>query len=396
MAVLSADHHIPDDARLRGGDPARGPGGARRAGRWSRSACGRRAPRPATATSSGARRGRAHPGLRRVRRFVEKPDAARARRYLRQGGYLWNAGIFVWRARAYPGGDRVCAPELHRALAPLRKQPRGGTAARRRAAYRRAPSLPIDVAVMERSRRVWTLPVDFAWSDVGTWSSLAEELGRRRPAREPGDRGRGPLRRAPRTSSGAAAGRWPCSASRGSRSSTRGTPCSWHSLDRSPDVRRFVAALKAEHGAARTSRRRRVPEKQGHVRHAAKQGGARIAARDPALLEGERRRTSRRSPSHLIERRFPKHTTIVEEGLPGDYMYVIREGRVKVTKLSEDGREKILEFLEAGRLLRRDGAARQRAALGEREDPRAERASWRCRAATSSTCCARARTSRWR
>ncbi len=52
--------------------------------------------------------------------------------------------------------------------------------------------------------------------------------------------------------------------------------------------------------------------------------------------------------SLLIERRFPKNKTIVEEGLPGDYMYVIREGRVKVAKLSGDGREKILEFLEAG------------------------------------------------
>ena len=52
--------------------------------------------------------------------------------------------------------------------------------------------------------------------------------------------------------------------------------------------------------------------------------------------------------SHLIERRYPRNTTIMEEGLSGDYMYVIRDGRVKVTKLSEDGREKILEFLEAG------------------------------------------------
>ncbi len=52
--------------------------------------------------------------------------------------------------------------------------------------------------------------------------------------------------------------------------------------------------------------------------------------------------------SLLIERRFPNNKTIVEEGLPGDYMYVIREGRVKVTKLSGDGREKILEMLEAG------------------------------------------------
>jgi len=50
----------------------------------------------------------------------------------------------------------------------------------------------------------------------------------------------------------------------------------------------------------------------------------------------------------LIERRFPKNKTIVEEGLTGDYMYVIREGRVKVTKLSDDGREKILELLDEG------------------------------------------------
>jgi CRP/FNR family cyclic AMP-dependent transcriptional regulator len=52
--------------------------------------------------------------------------------------------------------------------------------------------------------------------------------------------------------------------------------------------------------------------------------------------------------SRLIERRFPKHATIVEEGLTGDYMYVIRQGRVKVTKASEDGREKIMDFLEQG------------------------------------------------
>ncbi len=52
--------------------------------------------------------------------------------------------------------------------------------------------------------------------------------------------------------------------------------------------------------------------------------------------------------SLLIERRFPKNKTIVEEGLPGDYMYVICEGQVKVTKLSGDGREKILELLDAG------------------------------------------------
>ena len=52
--------------------------------------------------------------------------------------------------------------------------------------------------------------------------------------------------------------------------------------------------------------------------------------------------------SHLIERRFGKDTVVVQEGLGGDYMYVIRTGRVEVSKASDDGREKIMDFLEAG------------------------------------------------
>jgi len=55
-----------------------------------------------------------------------------------------------------------------------------------------------------------------------------------------------------------------------------------------------------------------------------------------------------RLAGHLIERRFPRDSTIVQEGQPGDYMYVLREGRVKVTKLTGAGREKILEILQAG------------------------------------------------
>ena len=56
----------------------------------------------------------------------------------------------------------------------------------------------------------------------------------------------------------------------------------------------------------------------------------------------------RRLAGHLIERRFPRDATLIQEGQPGDYMYVLREGRVKVTKLSGAGREKILEILTEG------------------------------------------------
>jgi mannose-1-phosphate guanylyltransferase len=111
-----------------------------------------------------------------VKRFVEKPDAARAARYVRRGDFYWNAGIFVWSAREITAEIARYMPELAAALAPLGRAGRPSRAVVRNA-YRAAPSAPIDTGVMERSQRVWTLPVTWHWSDVGTWESLASELG---------------------------------------------------------------------------------------------------------------------------------------------------------------------------------------------------------------------------
>jgi len=177
LAILSADHHIPNGRAFAAA--------IRRCGHSAASAgalvtLGVEPTRPDTGygyIQRGNEAGPEHPGLYRVRRFVEKPDTRRALGYLASGDYLWNAGVFVFEASTLLNEVAECAPELHRALAPLRKQPRGRNSSAVDAAYRRAPSVPIDVAVMERSRKVWTMPVDFAWSDVGTWSSLADELG---------------------------------------------------------------------------------------------------------------------------------------------------------------------------------------------------------------------------
>ncbi|MDG2050929.1 MAG: sugar phosphate nucleotidyltransferase [Myxococcota bacterium] len=177
MAVLSADHHIPDRKAfaLAIKDAARAA-----ADEGVLVTLGVRPSRPETGYGyihQGSPASSDHPRMHRVRRFVEKPDSARAIRFVQLGDYLWNAGVFVWSARSLlEEVERYAAP-LHRALAPLRKNPRGRNQPAVEAAYRRAPSLPIDVAVMEKSDRVWTIPVDFAWSDVGTWLSLAEELG---------------------------------------------------------------------------------------------------------------------------------------------------------------------------------------------------------------------------
>jgi mannose-1-phosphate guanylyltransferase/mannose-6-phosphate isomerase len=183
MAVLPADHHIPDTRAF-----ARDIGRAARAAHDARVmvTLGVTPTRPDTGygyIELGAKAPSKFRGLHEVRRFVEKPNLARARRYLRGGRHLWNAGVFVWSAQTLLEEIEHCEPKLHAALAPLRKAPKGRNRKAVEAAYRAAPSLPIDVAVMERSRRVWTLPVDFAWSDVGTWASLADELGVGSPRR---------------------------------------------------------------------------------------------------------------------------------------------------------------------------------------------------------------------
>jgi mannose-1-phosphate guanylyltransferase len=174
LAVLPADHVIPDARAFAAA--------LRRAARASDDGAlvllGVRPTRPDTGygyLQIGPPAARAHPGLRRVRRFREKPDARSARAWLRRGDWLWNAGIFVWRASSILGEIEQLAPDLARTLAPLRGSVPSPAAVAR--AYRSAPSLPIDVAVLERSKRVWALPVRFHWSDVGGWDRLADELG---------------------------------------------------------------------------------------------------------------------------------------------------------------------------------------------------------------------------
>jgi mannose-1-phosphate guanylyltransferase len=101
----------------------------------------------------------------KARRFVEKPDPATAARYLESGGFLWNTGIFVWRAADFLDAVRELAPEIARALPLLESD---GAAAY----FREVAAVAVDVAVMERSPNVEVVEASFAWDDVGSWSAL--------------------------------------------------------------------------------------------------------------------------------------------------------------------------------------------------------------------------------
>jgi len=106
----------------------------------------------------------------RVAAFHEKPDAATARRYL-DAGYLWNSGIFVWKASIFLDQVRRHAPEVASCLPLLERE--GADAF-----FQAVPVSVVDRAVMERSDRVACVEATFTWDDVGSW----EALGRtRRP-----------------------------------------------------------------------------------------------------------------------------------------------------------------------------------------------------------------------
>lgn len=103
-----------------------------------------------------------------VRRFVEKPDRARAEEFLASGRYLWNSGMFVWRTSAILAALRQHAPNV---LTPLE---RCRTREEVIAAYPTIPSIAIDVAVLERADNVRVVPFDIEWNDVGAWPALAD------------------------------------------------------------------------------------------------------------------------------------------------------------------------------------------------------------------------------
>lgn len=105
-------------------------------------------------------------GARRVRRFIEKPTRERAVELCAMS-CLWNSGIFVWRVGDFLDEVRAHTPEVAPALAEVDGRP--DSLERFFAAVR---SISVDVGVLERSDRVYVVPGDFGWDDVGTWASL--------------------------------------------------------------------------------------------------------------------------------------------------------------------------------------------------------------------------------
>lgn len=116
-----------------------------------------------------------------VAEFHEKPDGEQARAYLERGGFYWNAGIFLFRASSLARRLRNLLPEMAAPLDALRRRLSAGERAADdpdvwRAFFEAAPSISFDHGVLERSDDVSMVEADFPWSDLGTWTSLADVM----------------------------------------------------------------------------------------------------------------------------------------------------------------------------------------------------------------------------
>jgi mannose-1-phosphate guanylyltransferase len=108
-----------------------------------------------------------------VKSFKEKPDLVTAERYLNSRQYLWNAGIFIWKAKDVISGFKKYQPDLYALFEggmPYYNTDQENAFIEQH--YKTSPKISIDYALMEKADNVFTVPADIGWSDLGTWASL--------------------------------------------------------------------------------------------------------------------------------------------------------------------------------------------------------------------------------
>lgn len=115
--------------------------------------------------------------IKKVINFTEKPDLETAIRFLESGDYVWNAGIFIWSIKSISKAFKNYLPEMNLLFC------KGNQAYNTNLEddfivnnYQKAENISIDYGIMQKAENIYTLPVEFGWNDLGTWSSLHEKL----------------------------------------------------------------------------------------------------------------------------------------------------------------------------------------------------------------------------
>ena len=118
----------------------------------------------------------------KVDAFVEKPNLDTAKKYLREGNYLWNGGMFIWSINNIINQIKMYSPNTYNALINVMEVSEDKLQETINSNYENTEATSIDYAVLEKSKDVYVIPSNFGWDDVGSWEALdryreKDELG---------------------------------------------------------------------------------------------------------------------------------------------------------------------------------------------------------------------------
>lgn len=108
----------------------------------------------------------------KVRAFVEKPDLETAKLYLDSGRYLWNSGMFIWKATSILKAFETYLPEMAQGIAQIKSYLIRGEKDKIKEVFEELEAVSIDYGIMEKADNIYTLVGNFGWNDVGSWLAL--------------------------------------------------------------------------------------------------------------------------------------------------------------------------------------------------------------------------------
>ncbi len=108
-----------------------------------------------------------------VKQFKEKPDLATAKQFLSSGNFFWNSGMFMWKIETILNAYKEYLPKVAQVLKKINARwDKDGLSADISSEYAQMPKIPVDIGIMEQAEKRIVIPVDYRWSDVGSWKAL--------------------------------------------------------------------------------------------------------------------------------------------------------------------------------------------------------------------------------
>ena len=115
--------------------------------------------------------------VKKVLNFTEKPDLPTAQKFLAQGDYLWNAGIFIWSVKSIIKSFQGSLPGMYNLFQEgascWNSDKEAGFIEKQ---YPESENISIDYGIMEKAQNVYVMATDFGWNDLGTWGSLYDKM----------------------------------------------------------------------------------------------------------------------------------------------------------------------------------------------------------------------------